>query len=151
MLPGCRTQPVYVRLHGREVAKMEEQANLEQRVALLENQVAELSAELISLRGTVGKAKPVSSEKLVKQVAASGEDASEELLSWVDRAYVLPRIATTSFILVVALALRTLTDGGAIEVQLGTLLGMVYAFVLIAYGWFAYSQKGAQAPVFVLW
>lgn len=130
---------------------MEEQAKLEQRVARLESQVAELSAELVSLRGAVGKAEPAATGKPVRQAAGGGGDASEELLSWVDRAYVLPRIATTSFILVVALALRTLTDGGAIEVQLGTLLGMVYAFVLIAYGWFAYSQKSAQAPVFVLW
>jgi len=129
---------------------MAEQANLEQRVMRLESQVAELSAELDSLRGTLGKAKSGPAESFRKS-AVGGGGGSEELLSWVDRAYILPRIATTSFILVVALALRTLTDGGAIAIQLGTLLGMVYAFVLIAYGWFSYSQRGAQAPVFVLW
>jgi len=124
---------------GQEVARMEQQENLEQRVARLESQVAELSAELVGLRGAVDQARPAAAEKPVKSAAVGGEAASEELLSWVDRAYLLPRLATTSFILVVALALRTLTDGGAIEVQLGTLLGMVYALVLIAYGWFSYS------------
>jgi hypothetical protein len=132
------------------VAVTEQQANLEQRVARLEHQVAELTAELSALRGTVAEPQPMA-EKLAKSSLAASEGGSEELLSWVDRAYILPRIATTSFILVVALALRTLTDGGVIEVQLGTLLGMVYAFVLIAYGWFSYSQRGAQAPVFALW
>jgi hypothetical protein len=133
------------------VAVTEKNANLEERVARLESQVAELTTELASLRGAAAKLKPVLDEKLAKSAANISEGGSEELLSWVDRAYILPRIATTSFILVVALALRTLTDGGAIEVQLGTLLGMVYAFVLLAYSWFSYSQKGAQAPVFVLW
>jgi hypothetical protein len=129
----------------------EQHANLEQRVARLENQVAELTAELVGLRSAAVKTQVATDVKPAKTAAVVGAGGSEELLSWVDRAYILPRIATTSFILVVALALRTLTDGGAIEVQLGTLLGMVYAFVLIAYGWFSYSQRGAQAPVFALW
>ncbi len=124
---------------------------LEERVSRLEAQVAELSADLASLRGEPSPVHPPHVSPPDKKPLASGEEASDEMLSWIDRAYILPRIATTSFVLVVALALRTLTDGGAIELQLGTLLGMVYAFVLIAYSWFSYSQRGAQAPVFALW
>lgn len=129
----------------------ETDGNLEQRVAHLEAQVAELTTALAVLRGVGSEAHspPVVPEE--KRVVPSADGASEELLSWVDRAYILPRLATTSFILVVALALRTLTDSGAIELQLGTLLGMIYAFVLIAYGWFAYGIKSPQAPVFALW
>ena len=124
---------------------------LEERVSRLEAQVAELSAALAGLRSepAVEPLPPVAPPG--KEAMAIGAEASDEMLSWIDRSYILPRIATTSFILAVALALRTLTDGGAIELQLGTLLGMVYALVLIAYSWFSYSQRGAQAPVFALW
>lgn len=130
----------------------ESQANLEQRVVRLEAQVAELSASLASLRQLAPepKAAPSAPEKETRFSVVGGE-GSEELLSWVDKAYILPRIATTSFVLVVALALRTLTDSGAIEIPLGTLLGMIYAFILIVYSWYAYGQRSPQAPVFALW
>lgn len=124
---------------------------LEQRVARLEAQVAELTTTLAALRGAASPEAVAPWPQAPAQTASTAEGASEELLSWVDRAYILPRLATTSFILVVALALRTLTDSGAIELQLGTLLGMTYAVGLIAYGWFSYGKRGAQAPVFALW
>jgi len=124
---------------------------LEERVARLEGQVAELSATLVRLQGEAVGATPLPQSATPKSPVKIGTETSDEMLSWVDRAYILPRIAVTSFILVVALALRTLTDSGAIELELGTLLGMVYATVLIFYSWFSYSQKGAQAPVFALW
>lgn len=125
--------------------------NLEQRVARLEIQVAELTTALSAVRDKAPREAIAFFEQTAERSAPSAEGASEELLSWVDRAYILPRLATTSFILVVAVALRTLTDGGVIELQLGTLLGMVYGFFLIAYSWFAYSNRSAQAPVFALW
>jgi hypothetical protein len=127
------------------------QADLEERVTQLEARVAELSASLARIQGEA-PLPPTASEpsESITKVRTSTE-ASEEMLFWVDRAYVLPRIATTSFILVVALALRTLTDSGSLDLQLGTLLGMIYGFTLIVYSWFSYSQKGAQAPVFALW
>ncbi|NJC89049.1 MAG: hypothetical protein FIB02_11065 [Desulfuromonas sp.] len=125
--------------------------DLELRVSRLEAQVAELTAALSFLRDKTPQQTVASLAHEPPWGASSADGASEELLSWVDRAYILPRLATTSFILVVALALRTLTDGGVIELQLGTLLGMVYAFLLIAYSWFAYGNRSAQAPVFALW
>lgn len=125
--------------------------NLEQRVARLETQVAELTAALSVVRDKAPQEAIAFFEQTSERSVPSADGASEELLSWVDRAYILPRLATTSFVLVVALALRVLTDGGVIELQLGTLLGMVYGFFLIAYSWFAYSNRSAQAPVFALW
>jgi len=129
----------------------ESNGTLEQRVTRLEAQVGELTATLAALRGTVAHEAVAPLPPVTAQGLSTADGASEELLSWVDRAYILPRLATTSFILVVALALRTLTDGGVIDLQLGTLLGMAYAFALIAYSWFAYGKRSAQAPVFALW
>lgn len=129
------------------------QDNLATRVARLEARVAELSEVVAELRGREARpaSEPAGVPEKKRRPAGAGDGTPEELLFWADRAYILPRIASTSFILVVAMALRTLTDSGAIEVQLGTLLGMVYAFVLIAYSWFAYGNRTPQAPVFALW
>lgn len=125
--------------------------DLEQRVSRLEAQVAELTANLHSLRNKI----PQETVAILTQEPAHGvpsvDGASEELLSWVDRAFILPRLATTSFILVVAVALRTLTDSGVVDLQFGTVLGMLYAILLIACGWVAYGKRSAQAPVFALW
>lgn len=127
----------------------EPQGPLEDRVARLEERVAELAAALAALRPPLPArdAAPSAAEP----AALTAEEASEELISWVDRAYLLPRVATTSFILVVAFALRTLTDSRLLPAETGTVLGMLYALALIGYGWLAYRRKSPQAPVFALW
>ena len=60
----------------------------------------------------------------------------------------LPRVATVCFALVFALILRTITDNGIINTQLGSLLGMGYAAALIIGGWLLYSRQSRLAPVF---
>ena len=126
--------------------------DLETRVADLESQVAALIETVNELQAG---ATPVISGDLAKKKALhklpSQGGASEEILSWVDKSYILSRIATTSFIVAVALALRTAADSAAIDLQLGSFIGMLYAFGLIIYGWFAYKEKSIQAPVFILW
>lgn len=128
---------------------MTEQAGLEQRVAHLEEQVGRLAAEVTALRGAAFLPLEQAAEGSAPASGHGGD--TEELLSIVGHSHILTRMASTSFILVVALSLRELAKSGVIETQLGTLLGMVYAFVLIACSWFAYSQKNHQAPVFTLW
>jgi len=128
-------------------------ANLEDRVADLEAQVCALTVAVEELQaGAVAtNIEPsVERKKAARKVSAPGE-VSEEILSWVDKSYILSRIATTSFIVAVALALRTAADSGTIDLQIGSFIGMLYAFGLIIYGWFAYKEKSIQAPVFILW
>jgi hypothetical protein len=60
----------------------------------------------------------------------------------------LPRVAAVCFALVVALILRTITDNGMINTQLGSILGMGYAAALIIGGWWLYSRQSPLAPVF---
>ncbi|MDT8421676.1 MAG: hypothetical protein RQ754_14715 [Desulfuromonadales bacterium] len=60
----------------------------------------------------------------------------------------LPRIASVCFLLVIALALRTLTDSGLLDLQLGSLLGIFYASALIIASWGLYTKQSALAPVF---
>lgn len=132
--------------------KVGQSADLEKRVADLEAQLALLTASVNELRKSPGPAGETAAggKKASRRPAVQG-GGSEEILSWVDKSYILSRVATTSFIVAVALALRTAADSGAIDLQLGSFIGMLYAFGLIVYGWFAYREKSIQAPVYILW
>lgn len=128
----------------------EKQQSLEERVVWLEAQVGELSSKLAELDaryegGGAGKIKAAR-----QAAAADSGDASEEILSWVGRTALLPRISSLCFLLVVALALRTVTDNQMLDPQIGSLLGMVYAGGLIAWGAFKYRQASPLAPVFTV-
>jgi hypothetical protein len=131
----------------------ESSADLEKRVADLEVQLAALTKTVHALqavRETATPAEPAGKEKGPRKLAVQG-GGSEEILSWVDKSYILSRVATTSFIVAVAVALRTAADSGAIDLQIGSFMGMLYAMGLIMYSWFAYKEKSIQAPVFILW
>lgn len=80
----------------------------------------------------------------------SPELAAIEEDSWVHlgQAVLLPRLAAVSFMLVVALILRTVTDNGLLGLLAGSLLGMAYAVALIAIGVLLYVRKSSMAPVF---
>jgi hypothetical protein len=125
---------------------------LEKSVADLEAQVASLTEAVNELQRDQGQVidKSVTKKKAPRKISAQG-GTSEEILSWVDKSYILSRVATTSFIVAIALALRTASDSGTIDLQLGSFVGMLYALGLIVYGWFAYKEKSIQAPVFILW
>lgn len=131
----------------------QETDNLEQRVSALEQQVAELQTTVETLQqSTMAKVATVPRAEHKKAIKKSGRaETSEELLSWVDKSAILPRVATTSFILVVALALRTAADNGALNLQLGSFIGMLFAFGLILFSWFSYRSNSIHAPVFILW
>ncbi len=131
----------------------ESSAGLEKRVADLEMQLAALTKTVDALHAGREAAIPAEltgKEKVPRKPTVQG-GASEEILSWVDKSYILSRVATTSFIVAVAVALRTAADSGAIDLQIGSFMGMLYAMGLIMYGWFAYKEKSIQAPVFILW
>ncbi len=132
---------------------VEKTTNLEERVADLEVQIVTLTATVNELQSgiAVSAIEPSNKKKKAARKVAAPGSASEEILSWVDKSYILSRIATTSFIVAVALALRTAADSGTIDLQLGSFIGMLYALGLIVYGWFAYKEKSIQAPVFILW
>jgi hypothetical protein len=119
---------------------------LEARVELLERDIKVLQVTLGQLQGKKIEAPaPMSPAE-----PAVPEDASEELLSWVNQSALLPQLATICFLLVVALMLRTVTDNDILDKQLGSLLGMTYAAALIGYGWYKYSRSSPLAPVFAI-
>jgi hypothetical protein len=123
----------------------------------LKIQVEQIAAQVEALTGKV--------EALTEQIAllsttpapgraASGDDGfpdpSEALLSWVGRSSLLQRLSTVCFLLVVALILRTVTDNGMVNLQLGTIIGMSYAFALMFMGWRWYRRANSLAPIFTV-
>lgn len=100
---------------------------IEADLLALHRQVHALSARVAALES--GAAAPV---------PATDEGPAEpapEAKSWLAHSAALRRVATISFVLVVALVLRTLTDSGVVGPQLGVWLGVTYAFLLVGIGW----------------
>ena len=127
--------------------------HLEQRVTTLEQQVAELQTTVETLQQSMPSEAGIitTADKKASEKKNARAGTSEEILSWVDKSAILPRVATTSFILVVSLALRTAADSGALNLQLGSFIGMLFAFSLILFSWFSYRSNSIHAPVFILW
>jgi len=129
----------------------EQQLGLEQRVEQLENELTQLRQVVADLDSRLQLGAAVKPKKAkLKGATGDGATKSEALLSWAGRAALLPRIATVSFIMVVALALRTSTENNLIDQQVGTLLGMIYAAFLVCNGWWLYRKESLQAPVLTI-
>jgi len=120
-----------------------------EQVELLRKEVDGLSARLQLLESTDLK---IQAPEEVPEVAAVIREkrvaAKEGILKKAGTGALLPRVATVCFIMVVALILRTITDNGTINTQLGSILGMGYATALILVGGWLYLKKSSLAPVF---
>jgi hypothetical protein len=127
----------------------------------LETRIEQLTAELSLLRQRVEQvALFVGAPASLLNVAAApvpppeprpvpGTVIAEEEATWErESSRLLSRASTLSFLLVLALILRTVTDNSLVPPDMGSIIGIGYSALLIAIGWFMYARKGAQAPVF---
>ncbi len=122
--------------------------SLTRQVQFLQETVDELSARLSGLeKGKALKEAPLEVEGAIPPVQQVNIPR-EGVLKKAGTGALLPRVATVCFILVFALILRTITDNGIINTQLGSLLGMGYAAALIIGGWWLYSRQNRLAPIF---
>ena len=125
-------------------------SSLESRVEHIATQVEALSLKVEALAAKTDRQRD---GKVTDGTAVRDNEfpeASEALLSWVGRSSLLQRLSTVCFLLVVALILRTITDNGIINLQLGSVIGMSYAGALIVMGWFRYRKANPLAPVFTV-
>ena len=128
----------------------EKLSSLEARVEHIATQVDALSLKVDRL---TAKADGYQTGAVMNEAAARDTefpDASEALLSWVGRSSLLQRLSTSCFLLVVALILRTVTDNGIIDRQLGSVIGVSYAAALMVMGWIKYGRANSLAPVFTV-
>lgn len=127
-----------------------------EKITLLEERLDRLAAEMTLLRAQVenltahGAKMPAAQTAAATAQAQAPEDTSEALLTWVGSSSLLQRISAICFLLVVALLLRTLTDNGYLDARLGSAAGLLYAAMLLTFGWYKYRRASPLAPVFVI-
>lgn len=124
---------------------------LENRIQMLERQLDRLTSNIGGAAGNQSPTVPDSGPKPSKSPGYPDEEMpelTEEVLGWASRNAVLPRLATVCFLMVIALVLRTITDSGLVTKLVGSGLGMCYASVLMAFGWYKYAKESLLAPVF---
>jgi len=125
-----------------------------------DDRVAELAAQVSSLREKVDTMS-AGMVTMVTEVIPKAESAvaarkappppekkSDDIVAWAGSSSLLPRVSTLCFVLVVALALRTVTDSGILEKHVGSVVGMVYAAAIMLIGWVRYRKGSSIAPVF---
>src|SRR5262245_40231052 len=109
----------------------------------LRGQVERLRARVDALEGRVA---PEPTAPASSSPVAAAEDSG----SWVRHSGALRRLATVSFVLVVALVLRTLADVGVLDASLGAWLGIGYAGLLMLVGWQRFAADRPDQRVFTL-
>lgn len=126
---------------------MSSQSHLESRIDELSNQVETLTLRVGQLEQAIASGATVE-PAAPGESSAGKEKTSNRVLQLMGGSALLPRIAALCFLLVIALGLRTLTDSGTLDPQIGSIIGMVYAAALAFVGWFRYSKQSVLAPVF---
>jgi hypothetical protein len=142
----------------------EDQRSLDTRIELLTAELSLLRQRVEQIAVFVGApamlpgvaAEPVSLQSAAAPVPTSEPlpapatvTAREDASTWEgESSRLLSRASTVSFLLVLALILRTVTDNSIVPPDVGSFIGIGYSALLLAVGWFMYARKGAQAPVF---
>ncbi|MGB6289321.1 MAG: hypothetical protein WBF36_04265, partial [Desulfobulbales bacterium] len=122
---------------------------LTEKVASLQETVDELSVRLQTLeKGEPLREKQQNVQETTPPQQPKDIQAQPGVLKKAGTGSLLPRVAAVCFALVVALILRTITDNGIINIQLGSMLGLGYAAALIIGGWWLYSRLSRLALVF---
>ncbi|MDO3378163.1 DUF2339 domain-containing protein [Geoalkalibacter halelectricus] len=129
---------------------MNRNPSLEERVELLSAEVRRLSAQVEELRGQAPQRVPAPGRVAEDLNVHAEPEPADAFFSWVGRSALLQRVSAVCFLMVVALILRTLTDGGWLDVRIGSPAGMLYATLLMLFGWHLYRRPSPLAPVFAV-
>ncbi len=126
----------------------EDHAALCRRVETLEGQVRHLMAEVDRLSARA----PAPGGGPVREKAAPGSSDTDPLVAVDLRQFKAPNllstIAAVSFLLAIALVLRTLVDSGTVERRVGAYAGLAYAFLLLVLGHIRYTRAHRAIPVY---
>jgi hypothetical protein len=124
--------------------------SLEERIGDLEGQLeaVRLRLERVEAGAVAPRRRPVPAVAAAAAPPPAAGDDEGGIAGWAGASALLPRVSTVSFLLVVALALRTLTDSGVIGAQAGAYAGLAYAAALMLAGWVLSARRSVLAPVF---
>lgn len=123
------------------------------RITALAREMADLRQLLGTLAGRVAhleQAGPAQATTAAREAVLSPAAATDEegFWHWLGTSSVLPRLAAISFLLVVALTLRVLTDSGTLGLAFGSFLGIAYTLALIVAGDRLLTAGHRLGPVF---
>ncbi len=133
---------------ARSFGSLEERVTwLADEMLILKEQVQLLDTRL-QMMGSASKSGdvPEPADRQISNRIADNQPVGESL-NRMGRELV-PRVSAVSFMLVVALVLRTVTDNGMLPPHLGIYTGLVYAVGLICSGTMLYKRQSSLAPVF---
>lgn len=125
---------------------MAEQTNLEKQVEQLTEQVNTLTLRVFVLEQNASLPTTATDPQQQKTTPPAKKLDRDDFQ--IAGKNLLPRIASVCFLLVIALGLRTMTDSGVLNLQIGSLLGIIYAAALIMTSWILYKNESVLAPVF---
>lgn len=120
-----------------------EMDHLKSQVRRLEDQLQQNTAPRAAQPAASHHPPPMAAADLARETT----NPTEEFWLWLGQASLLPRIATISFALVIALLLRTLTDSKVLAVGAGTFLGLAYAALLMGAGAWLQVRRHRLGPV----
>ncbi|MCA9441536.1 MAG: hypothetical protein KC964_12075, partial [Candidatus Omnitrophica bacterium] len=124
--------------------------SLEDRVEELAHEVRELKDQMAQMVRRVDSFQVVSNvSQPLASPASLQETPSSELSYWFGIPTLFSSISAVSFILVIALLLRTIVDQDFINQELGSIVGIAYATLLICLGYSRYSKSHPLAPTYV--
>ena len=121
--------------------------DLEGKIHILFEKMSSLDSRMEAIEKRI-------STQTVDQSASQDDTAwdmsmpSLDIWSTVSKTTFLPKLSAISFILVIALILRTLTDSGTLSHHTGSVLGIGYATALIVVGWRLLNKASKIAGVF---
>lgn len=119
-----------------------------EEMAVLTNRIEALERGKVVLAAELTRASRESMPDIAQCVSPHPLEVEDDSWTHLGQAVLLPRVAAVSFMLVVALILRTVADNGMLGLFSGAVLGMTYAIALIVAGVFLYARKSPLAPVF---
>lgn len=125
-------------------------ASLEQKIHELQQQISKISLRVEHLESGLGTRPVTVPDKPAPAPAAPEEKPEPGSLMHLDSSSLLQIVAVLCFLLVVALGMRALADNNLLEPDLGSILGIAYAFGLMIGGHYFYRKSSPMAPVFCL-
>ena len=123
----------------------DDQRSLEARVELLTTELALLRQRVEQVAAFAGApalpgeaaGSAFTPGTLPPTIVAATTSEEEESSTWErESSRLLSRASTVSFLLVLALIMRMITDSSIVPPQMGSLIGIGYAGIILAVGWF---------------
>ena len=127
------------------------QSSMERRLDELAHELRKLAARVDDMEHGGQLRRPRLSAQNEAQAAEDAPSTpASSILKQLTGATLLSTVATVSFLLAVALVLRTLVDSSVINRAAGAYVGLSYAIGMMMYGYHRYSRAHQPVPIYTI-